>query len=75
MDAHLEEAKRQREEQIAARAIAASQRSLAVMMIGIAVGGLLSFLILPLLILIEENTRRLRATALLAADRPVNASA
>ena len=55
------------EEQRAARATLAAQRTLALMTMGMALAALLTFLVLPLLILIEENTRRLRATTALAA--------
>jgi hypothetical protein len=64
---HLDNSARREAEVRAARADAAAQRTLGVTIIGMTLATLLAFLILPLLILIEENTRRLRATAKLAA--------
>jgi hypothetical protein len=47
-------------------AAAVAQRTLALTVIGMAIAGLLGFLVLPLLILIEQNTRRLRAAETMA---------
>lgn len=75
IDSYSRSIRNRAEEQQAARAVLTSQRTLTVMVMGMALAALLAFLVLPLLILIEENTRRLRATAALAAvDREIPAA-
>ena len=70
--AHKASERRRQEEIISARGTAAARRTTLLVTIGAALSGLLTILVLPLLIMIEQNTRRLRAQPITPAGQPVS---